>query len=69
MKIKHICSQYGLPTPPYQLLLDHPPQSSFKTTIKGKVIDFWEKQLRGEASKLSSLKYFRADYYSGIFTL
>ena len=61
MKLKHICSQYGLPTP-YQLLLDPPSQSSFKTTIKGKVIDFWEKQLRGEASKLSSIKYFRVDF-------
>ena len=40
------------------------PQQAFKKLIKSKVLDFWEKKFRSDASNLPSLLYFKADFYS-----
>ena len=60
-QIRDISLKYQLPHP--LAILDNPPnQEQFKKLIKSKVIDYWEIKLRGEASLLSSLVYFRPEY-------
>jgi hypothetical protein len=45
--------------------MDNPPnREAFKKLIKARVVDYWERKLRGEASLLSSLVYFKPEYMS-----
>ena len=65
VQIRHLCSKYALPSP--LLVLSNPPtKSTFKALVKKKVIDFWQNQLRDEAStdNRPSLKYFKPQYMS-----
>ena len=55
--------QYGLPHP-LTLLQEPPTKPAYKRLVKSKVVDYWEVKLRIEASKLSSLEYFKPAYMS-----
>ena len=62
-QLRNICLIYQLPHP--ILILDDPPnKEAFKKLIKAKVVDYWERKLRGEASLLPSLAYFKPEYMS-----
>ena len=62
-RIRELCLTYNLPHP--TLLLENPlPKSTFKTLVRGKVIDYWEAKLRDEAAALPSLNYFNPNYMS-----
>ena len=62
-QIRSNCLLYGLPHP--SSLLEHPPEKEiFRILVKKKVISYWEDLLRKEASKLTSLKYFKPHYMS-----
>ena len=63
IQVRHLCSQYSLPSP-LTLLLYPLTKSSFKSLIKSKVIDFWENQLRFDALCRPSLKYFKPQFMS-----
>ena len=54
---------YSLPTA-LSLLSTPQPKALFKKHVKSAVTNFWEMKLRGETSKLSSLKYFKPEFYS-----
>ena len=65
LQIRDLCLKYGLPSP--HSLLDSPPSKDiFKRLTKSKVIDFWESNLRDEATALrpSSLQNFKPEYMS-----
>ena len=62
-KIRDICLQYSLVHP--LSMLDNPPaEAEFRKVVKSQVISYWERKLRGEASQLVSLAYFRPDSMS-----
>ena len=47
------------------MLLQNPPtQQNFKSSVKSKVIDFWEQKIRKHAASLTSLRYFQAQFMS-----
>ena len=55
--------KYLLPSP--QSLLHYPPtKERFKSMVKAKVVDYWECQLRSEASNLQSLQFFKPEFMS-----
>ena len=61
--MRSVTSQYGLPDP--LLVLQSPPtKDTWKKICKAKVVSWWEERLRGEASLLSSLTYFKPCYMS-----
>ena len=61
--IRNLCKQYGLPHP--LTFLESPLKKyQYKKLLRSKIIDYWEQKLRGEASLLSSLEYFRPDFMS-----
>ena len=44
VQIRHLCKQYGLPSP--LLLLSNPPsKASFKNLVRKKILDFWQTKL------------------------
>ena len=58
VQVRNLFLQYHLPHP--LLLLQNPPdKEAFKKLAKAKVVDFWERKLRAEASFLPSLSYFQ----------
>ena len=61
--VRDICLKYNL-SHPLQILENPPKKEYFKKLIKSRVLDYWEKNLRGEASFLPSLKNFRPEYMS-----
>ena len=62
-QIQDLCLQYSLPHP--ITFLDSPlTKQSFKTTVKSKVLDYWQQKLRSQAAPLPSLKYFLPAYMS-----
>ena len=62
-QVNHLCSQYSLP-PALELLTNPCSKNIFKNNVKSAVIDYWERKLRSEAQVLSSLKYFKPQFYS-----
>ena len=63
LQVRTISQQYDLPDP--LLILQSPPaKETWKKLTKAKVTSWWEERLRGEASLLSSLTYFRPAYMS-----
>ena len=63
VKIRDLLLKYQLPHP--LLLLKSPPQKDvYKKLLKSKVIDYWEKKLRLEASLLPSMVYVHTQYMS-----
>ena len=65
MKIRALCIQYQLQSP-LEMLHNPPPKTKFKSIVKSHVIDYWEAQLRHEASQLKSLTYFKPQYMSRV---
>ena len=63
LQLRDICDQYSLPDP-LDILTNPSTKDSFKRLVKSKITDFWEAKLRMEASHLSSLEYFRPQFYS-----
>jgi hypothetical protein len=62
-QLRDLCLTYQLPHP--IIILDNPPnKEAFKKLIKARVVDYWETKLRGEASLLSSLVYFKPEFMS-----
>ena len=62
-QVDQLCTKYSLP--PALFLLTNPcTKMSFKKSVNAAVIDFWEGKLRSDAALLSSLKYFKPQYYS-----
>ena len=62
-QIRDISLMYELPHP--LVILQNPPnKETFKNLVKAKVVNYWEIKLRGEASLLSSLVYFRPEFMS-----
>ena len=62
-QVDQLCQQYSLP-PAVTLLTSPCSKTSFKTSTKAAVMNFWEEKFRDQAAKLSSLKYFKPNYYS-----
>ena len=61
--VRDICLQYGLPHP--IITLKSPPnKKEYKKLVKSKIVDYWERTLRGESSLLKSLEYFHPEYMS-----
>ena len=63
VQIRHLCTQYSLPSPLF-LLYNPPPKSSFKTLAKKRIVDYWQEHYRSEAHSLPSLKYFKPQFMS-----
>ena len=63
IQVRDILQQYDLPHP-LSLLKSPPDKQSFRRLVKAKVVDFWERKLRLEASYLPSLSYFHTEFYS-----
>ena len=62
-QLQPLCLKYSLPHPIF--FLDNKlPKLSFKHKVRAAVIDYWEQQLRGEASNLDSLQYFHPQFMS-----
>ena len=62
-QIRDLCLMYRLPHP--SIFLYSPlPKLEFKRLVKKRVIDYWEHQLRKEATELKSLKYFDPNFMS-----
>ena len=62
-QLRDICLKYQLPHP--LKMLDNPPKKEvFMRLVKAKVVDYWEKKLRGESSLLSSLVNFKPEFMS-----
>jgi hypothetical protein len=61
--LQDTCSFYSLPSA-LTLLTSNLPKEQIKTLVKKKVVQFWEKQLREDASGLDSLIYFKPAFYS-----
>ena len=59
LNIRELCLKYDLPSP-LSLLHQPPTKLRYKALVKSKVMDYWEKYLRNQALKLSSLQYFKA---------
>ena len=63
IQLRDICLQYQLPHP--LKLLDNPPsKDDLKKMVKARVLDYWETRLRGEASLLQSLIFFKPNFMS-----
>ena len=62
-QIRDVCLLYHLPHP-LLLLLNPPSKSSLKKLFKAHIINYWELKLRGEASLLPSLTYFKPEFHS-----
>ena len=63
LQVKGICSKYSLPDP-LTILANPSSKCSLKRIVKSKIVDFWEKRLRSDASKLTSLGFFKPHFYS-----
>ena len=63
VQIRHLCTQYSLPSPLF-LLYNPPPKSSFKTLAKKRIVDYWQEHYRSEAHSLPSLKFFKPQFMS-----
>ena len=63
VNIRKLCTLYDLPSP-LSLLSSDMSKEDFKTHMKRKVTDFWERKLRKEASSKSSLEYFKPEFMS-----
>ena len=62
-QVRHLCLQYQLEHP--LLILQNPPkESQFRKLIKSRIVDYWEVHLRENASKLTSIPYFKPNYMS-----
>ena len=62
-QLREVCLQYNLPHP--ISVLDFPPtKDDFKKLINAHVTSYWEVKLRGEATLLPSLRYFKPEYMS-----
>ena len=63
LQVGDLCIKYSIKDP-LTLLSNPPTKSSFNRSAKSKVIDFWETKLRSDATLLSSLTFFKPEFYS-----
>ena len=63
LQVRDICTKYSLPSA-VSILQSPLSKASYKTLIRGKVFDFWERKLRADVEKLPSLQYFKPQFYS-----
>ena len=61
--IRLVCTLYNLPDP-LLVLQEAPSKDTWKIGCKAKVMSYWEKELRGQAELLPSLKYFKPEFMS-----
>ena len=61
--IRQLCHQYALPSPLF-LLANPPPKQTFKTLVKKKILDYWQRKYRAEALEMESLPYFKPQFMS-----
>ena len=61
--IRQLCHQYALPSPLF-LLANPPPKQTFKTLVKKKILDYWQRKYRAEALEMESLPYFKPQFTS-----
>ena len=62
-QLRNICLLYNLPHP--LSVLDLPPsKDDYKKQITAHIISYWEDRLRGEATLLPSLRYFKPEFMS-----
>ena len=61
VQIRHLCTQYCLPSP-LSLLLDPPTKCAFKSLVKSSVTDFWKQKYEDEASPKPSLQFFKPKF-------
>ena len=62
-QIHDLCLQYNLPHP-LEMLNNPPSKLQFKKMVKASVTNYWEIKLRGEASFLDSLQFFKPNFMS-----
>ena len=62
-QVANLCVKYQLPHPT-QFLQRPLEKNQFKSIVKSRILDFWETKLRGEAVSMSTLEYFKCDFYS-----
>ena len=63
VQVNTLCTKYSLPSA-LDILQNPSSKTTYKHKVKSAVLNYWEQSLRAEASQLSSLKYFQANYYS-----
>ena len=62
-QIRNLCLQYKLPHP-FAILQGNYSKKELCKLVKSRVVDFWECKLRQEASKLTSIPYFKPQFMS-----
>ena len=62
-QVRSLSEQYGLPDP-VNLLETPLTKQSFKSLVKNKILDWWQKKLRAEAAPLSSLYLLNTNFMS-----
>ena len=62
-QIRNLCLKYDLPHPS-SFLSSPPSKEAYKSQIKKHVVNYWEQNLRHEASPLPSLHYFKPSFMS-----
>ena len=62
-QIRSLAAQYGLPDP-LNTLQSPPTRQSYKTLVRQKILDWWQKKLRAEAAPMKSLHLFNANFMS-----
>ena len=63
LQVRDISVQYSLPDP-LTILNSPPTKLSYKKLVKSRIIDYWETKLRQDALNLSSLAFFKPQFYS-----
>ena len=63
LQVRSLCAKYSLPDP-LTILSTPSSKHSFNKAVKSKITDFWEQKLRSDAALLSSLEYFKPQFYS-----
>ena len=63
IQVRRISCMYQLPDPLLILQLP-PPKARWKSQCRGRVLDYWERKYRGEATLLPSLLHFKPHFFS-----
>ena len=64
LQVKDLCLKYGIPDPLTLFTANPPTKGSFKRNVKAKITNYWEIKLRSDAAILSSLTFFKPQFYS-----
>ena len=63
-QVKDLCSKYDIPDPMTLFTANPPTKGLFKRSVKAKITSYWEIKLRSDAANLSSLTFFKPQFYS-----